>query len=208
VPSSGHVKGSGLSGYRSSAKGELNPVTRTKNWREEERKHMFSRKKLVVLVALVSIACLAVGAYAYTLLSNTITATWTVSVSGTSLTLKWNGQPTGGAINAGSWDYFGVEVQNPTAATFYNVIVTLTLVDAGPVMPTGCVHIQYWTGSAWSGDMDLSSWSGFGSSGTVSGILWNIGTVASSFDSTVQFRIMFDSTMPPGIVTASLVCSD
>lgn len=163
---------------------------------------MISKKKIVVLAA-VLVSVLVVGVYAYAnLLSNTLTANWTVT-TGTPLTASFNAAPTGGTTPWGTYDYFGVRVQNPTAATLSGVYVTFTLTDSS-AMPSGSFHIQYFDGTNWD-DVGVAGWLTYGT-GTVSGTLWNIGTVAPAFDKTLQFRIMFDSTMPTGIVSAAISC--
>jgi len=162
---------------------------------------MLGKKKLLVIAA-VAMSVLVVGIAAALILSNTLTTSWTVT-SGTPLTLTFNPVPNlqYNYIPWGTYDYFGLRVQNPTAATFTGVSVTIQL-TTGPVMPSNCLYLWYSTdNSTWYG-VGLS---GFGS-GTVTGTLWSIGTVTPSFDSTLYFRIMFDSTMPQTPVSVSISC--
>jgi hypothetical protein len=162
---------------------------------------MLGKKKIVVLAAVVAIAVVAAGVYALTL-SNTLTTSWTVT-SGTPLTLSFNPPPNlqYNYIPWGTYDYFGLRVRNPTAATFASVNVNIQL-TTGPIMPATCVYIWWSSDNATWASVTLS---GFGS-GTLTGTLWGISSVTPSFDSTLYFRIMFDSTMPQTAVSTSISC--
>jgi hypothetical protein len=170
-------------------------------------------KNKIVAIAAVLIAVLGVSIVAALTLSNTLSAHWTV-VSGTPLTLSFAYGPTynGNNIPWGTWDEFELEIQNPTAATFSSVYVTLTLTqDGGHAIPSGAFQIQWYDGSAWH-ILDVSSWTTYGT-GTVSGTLWNVGPVGPGATIYMYFQIMFDSTMPAGSgsdggVSASFVCSE
>lgn len=149
---------------------------------------MLGKKKIVAL-AIVLLATLAVGVYAGTQLSNTLTASWNVVSTGTELTLSWNPSPDGSSFARGSWyGNYGVRLQNTGTAT-YNVIVKFKI-DAGAGMPENSIILQYYDGSTWqplpftTGAWGSSEIGGY--FGPPSGF-----SVGAGYDVTTLLRIMF-----------------
>jgi hypothetical protein len=144
-------------------------------------------KKKIALLAVVLMATLTVGVYAGLQLSNNLTATWTVTNTGTELTLSWNPSPDGSTFARGSWyGNYGVRLQNTGTAT-YNVTVKFKI-DAGAGMPEKSIVLQYWTG-VWN-TLPMTGWGSSeltGSFGPPSGFL-----VGPGYDVTTLLQIMFE----------------
>ena len=93
------------------------------------------------------IASIITAVYAGVILSNTLTANWTVKEPGTNLELWWNAGTPGGDLYKGTWYYSDIGLKNNGVAT-YNVIVKFRIwtdVD----LATTDIKVQYYDGASW-----------------------------------------------------------
>jgi hypothetical protein len=153
-------------------------------------KMMPKRKTALLAVALMVV--LAGGVYAGMLLSNHLTASWNVVNTNTELLLSWNPSPDGSSFARGVWyGNYGVRLQNTGTAT-YHVLVYFHI-NAGADLPTNCIKIQYWDGSAWL-DLPLTGWG----TSQLSGYFGPLGgfDCTKGWDVTTLLQVMFDGTAP------------
>ena len=153
------------------------------------------QRKKIGLLASILMATLIVGVYAGTIISNTVTATWTLETSITDLELYWadGGAPTG-AYNRGIWIQTKIGLKNTKLAT-YTVTDNFTITASSYSLPTDCIKIEYLDGTDWV-DMTgvLTGWNTLtlkGYFGPITGF-----TVGPGYDHATDFRIMFDGNAP------------
>jgi hypothetical protein len=159
---------------------------------------MKSKKKLLMLIA-VAMSVLMVGAFAYTQLSNILSGSFSVSTNPTSLPLSWVGtspdigDPSGGAFVVGATYQLGMELTNPTAATFSNVVVYFTI-NCASALPTkdNAITLNYWYEGAWTPiTLTVSGGTASGTFGPSTGF-----PVVPGYDATTQLQIIFNGDAP------------
>ena len=159
--------------------------------RERRMKKMLAKKK-IALLAVALMVMLAGGVYAGMLLSNHLTASWNVVNTHSELHLSWDPSPDGSSFATGVWyGNYGVRLENTGTATYH--VLVYFLINAGAGLPTGCIKIQYYDGSAWH-DLTLTGW-------TTSQLSGSFGP-SGGFDCTpgwgvtTPLRVMFDGSAP------------
>lgn len=124
---------------------------------------MMLSKKVIAVIAVALAATLTAGVFAGLMLSNNLTANFTVVNNTPQLALSFNpNSPDTGTFNVGVWYPTGVELKNTGSATFNNVLVHFTI-TTGPDIPENSIQIQYYSGT-WL-NLPLTGWG----TGTVSG---------------------------------------
>jgi len=153
-------------------------------------------KKIVALVATVLMVTLVVGVFAAVMLSNTLTTSWTLRESGTTLELYWAAPYYGpsGEVNRAGWIYATIGLRNNGLAT-YNVIDKFTISTAASALPSGCITIEYYDGANWQNMTAVLT--GYGSY-TLTGYFGPVTgfPVGSPYDVVSSFRIMFNGNAP------------
>ena len=154
------------------------------------------QRKKIALLASILMVTLVVGVYAV-VLSNTLTASWTLQESGTNLELYWADGAPSGTLYRGEWITTKLGLRNNGEAT-YTVTDKFTIYASGYTLPQDCLKIEYWDGDAWV-DMTgvITGWD----SDTLSGYF---GPVAGfecgpGYDEQTWFQIMFDGNAPIGV---------
>lgn len=176
----------------------MNPNTIGEMKMKKMLSRLFSRKRLSLL-GLLTAAFLIGTVVAATVLSNTLTASWSLS-SSEPLILSWDTRYTftmpvsGGSVIKGTWYEFAIRLQNPSA-TSYTVIVKFDIWAGSNSLTGSDMTIQYWDGSAWqpltltpvtvSGHDHLQGT--FGGSGF---------TVVAGYDATTQLKVNFEGSAP------------
>ena len=151
------------------------------------------KNKKIALLASILVASLVVGVYAV-ILSNTLTASWTLRESGTTLVLYWaDGEPSGD-LYRGGWITTKLGLRNDGLAT-YNVSDKFRIYTGGAVLPSGCIKIEYYYGTSWVNMTGvLSGWGTnvlTGYFGPPAGF-----PVGPGYNEQTWFRIMFDGDAP------------
>jgi len=153
-------------------------------------------RKKIALLASILVATLVVGVYAV-ILSNTLTTSWTLRESGTTLELYWAAPYYGpsGEVNRAGWNYASIGLRNNGLAT-YTVLDWFTISTVASGLPPGCITIEYNNAGTWT-DMTgvLTGWG----SATLTGYFGPRDTgfpVDPSYDKVTEFRILFNGNAP------------
>ena len=151
------------------------------------------QRKKIALLASILMVTLVVGVYAV-ILSNTLTASWTLRESGTTLELYWaDGEPSGD-LYRGEWIQTKIGLRNNGEAT-YTVTDKFTISASGYGLPAGCITIEYYDTDHWV-DMTgvITGWD----SATLHGYFGPVGgfECGPDYDEQTWFRIMFDGNAP------------
>ena len=144
------------------------------------------RNKKIALLASILVATLVVGVYAV-ILSNTLTASWTVVESGANLELSWYADTPGGSLSRGVWYTTQIRLRNTGVAT-YTVIDKFDIYASGYSIPDGSIVIQYWDGDSWE-PVGIYGWGTHltGYFGPSTGF-----SCGPGYDATTLFRYMFE----------------
>jgi hypothetical protein len=153
------------------------------------------RNKKIALLASILVVTLVVGVYAL-VLSNTLTASWTLRESGTNLVLYWaDGEPSGD-LYRGQWIQTKIGLRNDGLAT-YTVSDKFKIYTVASGLPSGCVTIEYNEddGTGWHDMTDVLT--GWGSN-TLTGYFGPPAgfTVGPGYNVQTWFRIMFNGNAP------------
>jgi hypothetical protein len=153
-------------------------------------------KKAAMIVIAVALAATLSIVFANLILSNTLTASWTVQESGSNLVLWWDSNTPGGTLNRGVWYQTGIGLQNVGVATYKITLIFRIYTDIS--LTTTDVKTQYWDGLAWQ-DLPLTVQ-------TVGGRDILVGTfgpgggfdVGPGYNVVTQFRYYFEGSAPVG----------